>query len=107
MATGKEWDEILRDMSEETLKDMKSHLLGLRNIVKFADEWKDTGLFTLINYIDFEFQRREHAGEKSQAKPKMNLCPKHAKAMLEDGDPEDIGEITGRQSCDICKEKDA
>ena len=31
----------------------------------------------------------------------LNLCPQHADKFA----PSEIGEITGRQSCDICKER--
>jgi hypothetical protein len=58
MAAGKKWYEIFESMSDETLKDVKHHLLGLKNVVKFADEWKDTGLFSLIYFVDEVLMKR-------------------------------------------------
>ena len=47
-----EWQEKLEDKTPEYREELKNHLIGLRNIVMFADEFQWTGIFDLIYIID-------------------------------------------------------
>jgi len=47
-----EWQEKLEEKTPEYREELKNHLLGLRNIVMFADEFQWTGMFELIHIID-------------------------------------------------------
>lgn len=48
-----------------------------------------------------QFMLERETGKKVLRKRLLNLCPRHAHYYQ----PYEIGEITGRQSCDICKER--
>jgi hypothetical protein len=46
------WEKKLATHENEYLIEFKNHLLSLKNIILFYDNFKDTGIFVLIPIID-------------------------------------------------------